>query len=423
VRRAVIPILLALVLVLATVSVSGQTVTFSGWSRDATWDLGIPDYMISALIADDDASSLIVVPACNITDFETGVVKVLSSDFTELESYDIAAGCGGGATAIDVNGDIIALANEYYTEVTLFVINRTSGTVASTSIQSIGGPDYNVDALSIAVVDRYVYVLVWDEYGAELHLRIYVFDISGAAPTRIAIINESDVVRIARIENSNYLVYWNGSNTIYILDGADPNLTTVVASFDIAIDAESVDSIVGYYNESDNTVIIAFDVIAYDEFRIVRYDMTNGVVIYDISILSPSGDAFPIYDISAFNNTVYLVTAGGVGFRVLDAFTSSPTVVVEALPYGSYVHLCGSEYLYTIDGMTAVARYVYVTSGTVTHTVTETVTQTVVIYEGETTTITTTLPVEGGYTSEDLFLVGLAAFFLALAMGFVLARR
>jgi len=413
-RRLVVSALLVLVLVLAPTISLAQTVTYDGWSKDLTWDLGISGYQIDTII-DDDEDSLIVVVASNASDSDTGVVKVLAPNFTELESYNITMGHDFARDA-DIYGDIIAIGSEYGSVDSLIVINRTSGSVTSAPIQSVGGTDYNVDVVDVAIVGNYVYVLVTDEY--DFVLRIHVFDVSGAAPTKVTTIDASSVdAYISRIENSNYLVYWNGSTTIYVLDGTDPSLATVVASIDVG--TSSVRWVVGYYNDTDNTIVIAFAVPGSNEYRFIRYDLTNGTVIYDVSTESPSGTVSQIRDFSGFDGTVYLVTFSSGGYRILDAFTGSPTIVAEALPYRSFVHLRGSEYLYALDDTTTVARYVF--SPVVKEVVTETVTQPVVQYETE--TVTETEIVQGPYTQTDLVLVGVIALIVGVAIAYVLQRR
>jgi len=114
-------------------------------------------------------------------------------------------------------------------------------------------------------------------------------------------------------------------------------------------------------------------------------------------------------------------------YRVVDGAVYIESISGEPL---AYIVVDGAEKVLMKKSLKEIRLYsnygsgtVVTTTATTTTTMTVTETQPMYITETETETVTVTSAVPGTYTSQDLFLVGLAAFFLALAMGFVLARR
>jgi len=393
--------LVLLSLLVAAVPVNAQ------WIYEKRFTIGLADYAIEVAKVFEDAG-LVIVGASNVTEGATdAAVWVLTPDLNVSARYDLSN--VNALRVLDFRNGIIAVAGVYGNDTVVFVINHTEGVlIGAASISSVGGSDYVIEPDSIAISGDYIYLLAYDYYDGNYYL--YVLDMTPVVINYSAV---GSLAALARIEGSDYVVYWNGSSDIYIADGTSGNLSVV---YSISLDlnepiglriAALLDHNVVYvvYSNSSGTYFTRYMLGAAEPSYVMLLD-TEPRSVADVS-KSPDG--------------VYVVTMNGYGYRIVNV--TSPALFIEAIPSDSVGYLSGSEYLYVAYGA-AVDRYALrVVEVTTTQTVTKTTTETQVFTEVETETETETVTVQGPYTEMDLVLVGLVCLVLGAAVAYIARRR
>jgi len=412
------------VLVLAALVTA--SIVSAEWTYELSYYVPYTDYGIDTAVM---VGSEILVGASNTSTQEDAAVFVLDTDLNAVASYNITSQADV-IRALDAKGDLIAVGAEYG-NATVFVINRTDASVLGpVTIESEGGLGYSATVEKIAFSGDYVFALVLDDY--DLSYYLYILN---KTPSVVSSEPVGAMADIARVENSDYLLYWNGSSYIYIVNGTNGTLD-IVDSINVT---GMIYGFAGYYNSSENSIYAVYGTDT--GVFLAKYTIGTGLD-YNIKI-SNETSLTPVY-VAPTVDGLYIVTSDGYGYRVKN--TTSPIVEIEAIPVGAFGYYYGSEYIYALqDG--EIRRYMleieYVTT-TTTETVTETYTPAVTVYDTVTTTATKTVTetetqvvyiytapktetvtttVQGPYTETDLLFAGIITFLLGLAAAYLLRRR
>jgi len=386
------------VLVLAALVTA--SIVSAEWTYELSYTVPYTDYGIDTAVM---VGNEILVGASNTSTQEDAAVFVLDVNLSEVASYNITSQADTIA-AIDARGDLIAV-GAIYGNTTIFVINRTEGSVYGPAlIESAGGTGFSAQVEKLALSGEYIYALVYDNF--DMNYYLYILDKTPSVVTSEPVGMMAD---IARVENSDYLLYWNGSNLIYIVDGTAGSLN-VVDSIDVG--TAVVRAVAGYYNDTENAIYVVYgsDMGTY----LVKYVIGTGIE-YSTQI-GTEADLVPTF-VAAIPNGLYVVTENGYGYRVTNL--TSPTAEVEAIPTYAFGYYYGSEYIYALY-QNEIRRFALEVAAVTT---TQTVTETQLVYETETETVTETTTVEGPYTTTDLAIVGIVCLLLGAAIAYVVRKR
>jgi len=392
------------------------SVASAEYTLDVSYKPTYTDYAIDAAVM---VGSEIFVGASNTSSAEDSAIIVLDINLTVKEVYNITANADT-IRAIDCRGDLIAV-GAVYGNTTIFIINRTDGTILGPATIESGASGYAATVERIALSGEYVYALVYNDYDMNYYLYILDKTPSVVSSELVGVIGD-----LARVGNSDYLLYWNGSNLIYIADGSGGTLN-IVGSIDVG--SAFVTRVAGYYNSSENAVYVVYG--SNMGVYLAKYVIGSGLE-YNIKIGSES-NVIPVF-VAPTEDGLYIVAHGTrvaptenwiyiepYGYRVTNL--ASPAVEVEAIPAGAFGYYYGSEYVFALQEG-EVRRYALeIVSVTTTQTVTKTTTETQVFTEVETETETETVTVQGPYTEMDLVLVGLVCLVLGAAIAYIARRR
>jgi len=393
-------VLMALILaaILAAATVEAQ------WVYVAMYILPT-DIEVATLEVLED-SGYIVVGTRNLSRGSTPLI-VLDTNLSEVDRYELLK--ADSILAVDYYNGLLAAAALYGNDTNVYVINMTEGVILGVyTISSFGGPDYAVYPVSIGISGSYIFVVVEDWYDNRYYLYIIDKDITSVEYKPLA-----PFAKVKRIENTGYLVFWNGTSNISVIDGSLGTLYEV-ASIDLGlVDLHHIDAVL---DPSSNVLYIAYSNGSGTFFT--RYLMGATEPTYTIKI---EYDIMEITDVSLAGRDVYVTTIGGYGYRIVNP--ESPSIVKEAIPKNAYGYYYGSEFIYAALGSAVYKYSLTIKTETVTKTVTKTVTETQIIEEVETETVTTTTTVGGPYTETDVFIIGAICFVLGISIAFLVWRR
>jgi len=408
---------LALLSLLVAVPVNAQ------WVYEKSFTIDLADYKIDIVRVFEDAG-LVIVAASNRSSTTDASVWVLTPDLSVSARYDLIN--TDKIWDLDYRNGIIAVAGTYGNDTVVVVINHTEGVImGSITISSVAGTSYAVIPTDIAISGDYIYLIVYDCGDGGLYL--YVLDM---APTildhsnlgSLAFLNGGSVTVIdaflllERVENSDYMVFWNVSSRLYIVDGTNGSFS-VVASLDLGLNEPIGTTTAAYFDYSENVIYIAYSNSS--GTFLVRYPL-GAEVSYELKIDTVNRT---VSDVSKSLDGIYIVTREGYGYRLTNLSSPTVSVHVEAIPVDAVGYLSGSEHIYAVSpDVTGVVMYMLETTMVITTvTVTQTVTYPLYVTETETVTNVTTLtPPPPGAT--DLFL--LIAFGIMMgSLAFALLRR
>ena len=346
----------------------------------------------------------------------TTYIHIYDINLTEIKSCSLAV--NGEPTAHAYGDGLIALTAKNGDAEDIFIINATDCSVINNYTFSPADEGY-VQTMFIVIAGGYVYQVLLDNSIFTYFLNIYNATGDMINSYELGTIIDIGTAVLGGVENSDYLILWNGTSYINIIDGAAGGIVTVDT---VELGLSELYLARGWYDPNENTVYIAFD---------------NGTSVYLVKHVIGAGTEWivtldvdkTITYVGPATEGVYVVTADNYGYRVID-----PGIVKkEYIPPNAFGHSLGSEYLFSVDPDNNIIYRWYLETAAITETttVTETMTQTVTettteiqyLTETETETVTETTTVPGPYTGSDLFLVGVVSFMLALAVGYLLARR
>jgi len=376
-------VLLALVVAAATVDAQ--------WVYTAMYILP-QDLEVSTIEVLED-SGYIVVGTRNISNGPP-LLLVLYPNLSDAASYSLDK--ANVIRAVDCYNGLLAAAAQYGNETKVYIINHTEGVIVGTyTIESVGGTNYVAYPISLGISGSYIFVVVEDWYDGNFYLYIIDKDATSAEYRLLA-----PFAKIKRIENSGYLLFWNGTSNVSIIDGSLGTLYTV-ASIELGlVDLNYIDAVI-----DGNVMYVAYSNGSGTFFT--RYLIGAAEPSYTIKI---EYDIMDITDVALAGNDVYVTTIEGYGYRIVNPL--SPSIVKEAIPENSYGYYRGSESIYAGLG-TAVYKYTLTVK-------TETVP--VIEYETVTETTTVTTVVGGPYTESDVIIIAAVAFVLGLAIALLVRR-
>ena len=353
----------------------------------------------------------------------TAYIYVYDTDLTELKSFNISVNGGPTAHAYSDGLVVLTAANGASNE-DIFIINASDGSIVANYTFSPAGEGY-VQTYALEIAGDYIYQLMYDSNLSTYFLQIYnsTGDVVNAYDLGAAAV-------LAKVENSDYLVVWNGTTYLNITDGAAGDIATVDT---VELGLSDLMYVAAWFDPSENATYIAF---TNSTGTYLAKHIINGSTEYVIAL-----DTAPmaVMYVGPATDGIYVVTADSYGYRVVDS-----TVKKEYIPPNAFGHALGSEYLFSVDidnnviyrWLLEVVTQTVTTTETVTSTVTTTTTvtttefvtatttetQVVYVYTGAETE-TTTVTVQGPYTEMDLLFVGIITFILGLAAAYLITRR
>lgn len=365
----------------------------------------------------------VAVAMYNVSTAECYLV-ILSADNLSSVSELTFASCA--AIRMDLYGDIVAIAMQNASVTpgvtNVYIYNITSGELLSFRIESTVDPANNATwPIDVDLTDSFVVVTVEDEGSGT-----YIMHFAAINGTLLGYYDTgSTEVEVSHVDNGGNMImfYWyRYAADVYhvVLAEVLPSGTlNFIHEFDIDSINTDFDAV---YDPTSGVVYLFYD--DYSVGYVDVYDLGTGT---RINLGTISATYILDADLTPLGNFLICTEYDGV-FRYVP---SENKLYQETVPTDGNYYYCdiGSEkvvykYQTSIYLYSNLGGSVTTVTETVTETVTNTTTQTQVVYQYETETETTTLTttVQGHYTEADLLLVGIIAFFLAVAT-VILVRR